>query len=41
MIVYDNGVYREPTAEEIEAWEQIPPPEDSNELLNILLGGES
>ena len=41
MLVYDNGTYREPTAEELEAWAQIPPPEDKAEAYDILIGGAS
>ena len=41
MIVCDNGVYREATEEEIEAWANTPEPEDAEEILSILLGGDS
>lgn len=41
MMVYDNGVYREPTAEELEAWENIPEPDDKAEAFDILIGGAS
>lgn len=43
MMVYDNGVYRQPTEEELEAWETIPPPdttiEDKANAYDILMGG--
>lgn len=38
MMVYDNGIYREPTAEELEAWESIPAPEDAEAALSIITG---
>lgn len=41
MRVCDNGVYREATAEEIEAWESTPEPDDKAEAFDILLGGAS
>lgn len=41
MMVYDNGVYRPPTEEELEAWKKIPPPTDDSdkaEAYDILMG---
>ena len=44
MRICDNGVYRDATQEEIEAFEKTPAPEEEPsptdaEILNILLGG--
>lgn len=40
MMVYDNGIYREPTEEEVAAWESMPEPETAEAMLDIIMGVE-